>query len=349
MRKRILCLLLTALLLCGCSASSQAENAATAAETEPAPTEDLYADKSLFLKVSSITFSIVGESEDIYLGMVPRELVTWESADPSIVSVENGVLTAKGVGTTTVRASYNDKRVTITAGCLARNMEEMAALDGRVLASPKRMPPEVDLDQPCPYFDGHAIVGDSITYFLQQLQNRNHYLGNMLFLCRGGVSLFGFVNHFKNLFYKGSEVYLEYAISDSQAKRVYFLLGSNDIQSPPQFESYYANWDTMLDRIREKSPDVEYVIISNIPMYFSFPGPHKYNDQVVEVNAELRKYCAERGYGYFDLWYYIQDHYGRMPDIYHVDEYHLNDAGCLTWMKALRFYAQYELEGGTLS
>lgn len=339
MKKRVLCLLLAALMLCGF----------TGRPDQPETAEDPYADTNLFLKVSSITFSIVGESEDIYLGLVPRELVTWESADPSIVSVENGVLTATGVGTTTVCASYGDKEVTISAGCLARDKEELDTLAARVLASPKRMPPEIDLEQPCTYFDNDAIVGDSITFFLMQLQNRTHYLGDMLFLCRGGVSLFGFVNRFKNIFYQGEEVFLEYAIDQFPVKRVYFLLGSNDIQSPPQFEAYYDNWEIMLDRIRENTPDMEFVIISNIPMYFSYPGPHEYNEQVVEVNADLRQYCADHGYLYLDLCYYIQDHYGRMPEMYHVDEYHLNDEGCLTWMKALRFYAQYELEGGSLS
>ena len=58
------------------------------------------AEGSLFLKVSSITFSLVGESDDIYLGLVPREQVTWESQAPRAVSVENGVLTATGAGST---------------------------------------------------------------------------------------------------------------------------------------------------------------------------------------------------------------------------------------------------------
>ena len=70
------------------------------AEPAPAPvvpeTEAPVLEGSLFLKVSSVTFSVVGESEDIYLGLIPRELVTWESEDPSVVSVENGAfLTGK--------------------------------------------------------------------------------------------------------------------------------------------------------------------------------------------------------------------------------------------------------------
>ena len=97
----------------------------TTQETEPAAVKS---EGSLFLKVSSITFSVVGESEDIYLGMIPREEVTWESDDPSVVSVENGVLTANGVSTTTIRAVYGEQQVECTAGCLASTQEELEGL-----------------------------------------------------------------------------------------------------------------------------------------------------------------------------------------------------------------------------
>ena len=139
MKRFLLWLLMATLLLSfgGC-ASEEAPPATTAApetapavetavpETEPAAPETTEAkiEDPMFLKVSAITFSLVGESEDIYLGLVPRELVTWESEDPSIVSVENGVLTAVGVGSTTIRAVYNDRELTCTAGCLAETQVE---------------------------------------------------------------------------------------------------------------------------------------------------------------------------------------------------------------------------------
>ena len=34
---------------------------------------------------------------------------------------------------------------------------------------------------------------------------------------------------------------------------------------------------------------------------------------------------------------------------YNLDGYHLNDDGYHNWMKILRYYAQFESEGGTLS
>ena len=121
-KKAIMLLLAAAVIgsLCACGARSEtappAEAAATvepvtettveAAPDETAETEPTVMEGDLFLKASSVTFSLVGEQEDIYLGVIPRELVSWESDDPSVVSVENGVLTATGVGTTTVYKYY---------------------------------------------------------------------------------------------------------------------------------------------------------------------------------------------------------------------------------------------------
>ena len=324
------------------------EEQATVPDTEP-PVLDAH----LFLKVSSITFSLVGESEDIYLGLIPRELVTWESEDPSVVSVENGVLTANSVGTTTIRATYYDQQVACTAGCLAETQEELDGLGFEVLSQPKRLLPDVDLESPCTYFENAALVGDSISYMMLQCESKGDYLGNLLFLTRGGTSLNGFVQRAKNIYYQGREMNLEDAIAASQVERMYILIGSNDIASPPQKAVFFENWDIMLERIREKSPDVEIVIISNIPRY-AVPAEQgreflDYNTDIAEYNEQMRQYAADNGCLYLDLCCYIEDHCGRMAQPYNLDGFHLNEPGYHVWMKVLRYYAQYELEGGTLS
>lgn len=348
------------LVLTGCTpeaASTQPSQAAVQSEarvqSEPTVTEDPVVQEttpeilegSLFLKVSSVTLSLVGETDDIYLGVVPRELVAWESEDPSIVSVENGVLTATGVGTTTIHATYYDRQVSCSAGCLARTQEELESLGPDILNQPKRIIPEVDMEAPCTYFENAAIVGDSINYMLLQCESKGDYLGNMLFLTRGGVSLNGFVRRFKNLYYQGREMNLEDVIAESQVDRMYILIGSNDIAEPSQRTVFFENWDIMLERIREKSPDVEIVLISNIPR----SEGKEYNDLIEEYNTKMRQYAKENGCMYLDLYYYIQDHCKQIPKSYNLDGYHLNDTGYMNYMKVLRYYAQYELEGGTLS
>jgi len=335
------------------SAESPAAETTAAIEAEAAvsPAEE---ERPLFLKVSAITFSLVGESEDIYLGFVPREQITWESDDPAVVSVENGVLTANGVGTTTVRAIYNDRQIQVTAGCLARTQEELEGLGFQVLTQPKRLIPEVDLETPCTYFDKDALVGDSISYMLLQSESKGNYLGELLFMARGGTSLNSFVFHTKNIHYQGINTNLEDAIAKSQVERAYFLIGSSDIASEPQREAFFQNWDVLLERIREKSPDVDIVMISNIPRYANeqeAKGSYflEYNALIAEYNEKLRQYAADNDCKYLDIYYYIQDHCGRTPQAYNLDGFHLNDEGYQVWMKIMRYYAQYELEGGTLS
>ena len=332
--------------------TAAAEVSADEEQTTAPTTEPTVLEAHLFLKVSSITFSLVGESEDIYLGLVPRELVTWESDDPSVVCVENGVLTANGVGTTTVRATYYDQQVSCTAGCLAETQEELDGLGFDVLCQPKRLLPEVDLETPCTYFDNDALVGDSIAYMMLQCESKGDYLGNMLFMTRGGTSLNGFVKRIKNIYYKGSEKNLEDAIAQSQVDRMYILIGSSDIASDPQWLIFFDNWDVLLERIREKSPDVEVVLISNIPRYADQYEQGSvfltYNTRVAECNEKLRQFALDNDCLYLDLCYYIEDHCGRMARAYNLEGFHMNEPGYHVWMKVLRYYAQYELEGGTL-
>ena len=62
--------------------------AATTVPETTVPTEPEFVG-DLFLTVSSINFSVVGESEDIYVGTAPREEIAWTSADESVITVEN--------------------------------------------------------------------------------------------------------------------------------------------------------------------------------------------------------------------------------------------------------------------
>nr|MBQ8245104.1 hypothetical protein [Oscillospiraceae bacterium] len=356
--KKILCAMLAVLVLLGstgCAAgkteSAQQPAAEIAAEPAamqlPAETAEPAYEGSLFLKASSVTLSVVGETDDIYLGMIPREEVTFESDDESVVTFENGVLTAVGVGNTTVRAIYRDQQMECAAGCLAQTREELEAMDPEILRSPKRLPPAVDLEAECTDFAEAAIIGDSITYFMFQWESKYDYLGEVTFLARGGVSLNGFILRSKNVFFRGKERYLEDAIAEAGVKKIYVMLGQNDLSSKARTK-IMDNWVLLLERIREKSPDVEIYMQSCIPEVSEKDEYNEKNLRIFEYNDTLRAFAKENGCHYIDLKYYIEDHQGKMPESYSQGNYHMNEAGCLTWMQILRYYAQYENEGGIL-
>lgn len=364
--KKFLCCLLAALMLfgtAGCAVeetapdTTEAESAPEVAETvpteavqteaAPAETTEPEYEGRLFLKVSAVNLSVVGDTEDIYLGLVPREAVTWESDDESVVTVADGILTAVGVGSTTVRAIYRDQVVECAAGCLANTQEELLQLDEEIIRAPRRLPPEVDLEEETTLLDDACIIGDSITYFLFQWENKYHYMGNVVFFARGGISLNGFVYRLKNVFYRGNEMYLEDAIAASGVKRAFVMLGQNDLDSNAR-DKVMENWDIVLGRIREKAPDVEIIIQSSIPRLGMDKASQEKNRMVTEYNQKLYQYALENGCKYVDLAYYIKDHTDRMALCYNQGDYHMNEQGCLVWMKVLRYYSEFENEGGIL-
>ena len=351
--KKLLALLLCLVTLTGCGTSSAPETAApttpasTTATTEaPAPTEQTTPPTTeapqpegiLFLSVSRLDFSLVGESEDIYNGTLPREEVTFTSEDPSVATFENGILTAVSVGDTTVTASYGEESITVSVKCLAETEEDLLALDEAVLRSPKRIPPVMG-DEPMDYFADAAIVGDSISYILFQWETMYDYLGEPLFLVRGGTGLNGLVRDYKLIYYKGKETKIDAALGDAQPKKVFIMLGQNDLRYR-EIVDCMDSWVTLISRIRAVCPDIEIHIQSCTPEWIKSTSSNFNNEKIEEYNEILRDFALNNDCFFVDIHYYTVDHLHRMPTDYELDtSIHMNEAGCYAWMQALKAYA----------
>ena len=359
MKRIITFLLATAMLLCMTACGGSAPEATTAAPTEPTVPETTVPETTvpettvpettaamytgdLFLTVSSINFSLVGETEDIYVGTAPREEIIWASADESVITVDNGVLTAVGVGTTTISATFGDQYMECTAGCLAETQEGLYALGYDVLRQPKRRPPVYD-DELITYFDDAAIVGDSISYIMSQWEAKNNLLHDTVFLARGGCSIHGFIRqHVKGIYYQGVESKLEDVIAAYGVNKAFIMLGQNDLR---QFsvEENLANYATLIERIREKSPDLEIYIQTCTPEWRKNGANNSQNEKIFAFNEELKDFCAENDMYLIDIAPYIVDHTDMMStDYMNNDEIHLNEAGCIEWMRVLRAYAKLQ-------
>lgn len=295
----------------------------------------------VLLSVSQITFSVVGESENIYIGSAPPEQVQWTSDDPKVAAVEDGILTAKGVGTTKITATFGDKSVTCTAGCLAGSRAELLSLSSDVLQAPKRIPAEVEVD-PKLFFADAAIIGDSITYNLMVHETQTGLLGHPLFLARKNIGVFNFVTHRINLYYQGAEYYVEDAIAASKVKKVFFLLGMNDLgyQTPQECAERYG---VLIDRVQEKNPDVEIYIQTCLPWYTAKPFS-QLNEDVDKFNVLVAEMAGQKGCHVIDLAAYIENHGNGMARAYTLDYgAHLNYEGSVAWMNLLRAYACQQL------
>ncbi|MGN0978643.1 MAG: GDSL-type esterase/lipase family protein [Faecousia sp.] len=349
-------IILTAVLmlgLCGCGAEDASEETTVQPETEAllrettapmqtVPETTAPAEGFLFFTVSDITFSLEGEAEDIYVGTLPREAVTWTSEDESVALFQDGILTAAGVGSTVVSAEYGDQRLECKVCCLARTQEELDAMDSEILRAPKRMPPVVE-EWPDTFYDDAAFIGDSITYTLWHTAGKTEgELLNSLFLVRGGTSLNGFVLNYKNIYYQGIEMKLDDAIAASGVKKAFFMMGQNDL-GYKTIEETMENWTILLGRILEKSPDVEIYIQSLVPEWIADNGSNAKNVKIDQYNEELKVYCRENGYHFVDIAPYIEDHANKMASVYSMDQsIHINYDGTAVWMQALKAYALLE-------
>lgn len=358
MKRIVSAVLLAAMLLSllGCSAGETQPASETTAETAVETTQAVQPETTaettvetqpekeegfLFLSVSGITFSVIGESEDIYLGSIPREAITWESADESVATVSGGVITATGVGQTTVTCTYGEETMTCQVGCLAENEEALYALPLSTLRTPKRLPPVYD-DVEVTFFDGSAVSGDSIAYGMFQWELRNDMLGDCLFLARGGASVNAFANHLRKVYYKGSEMDLEEAMAEAGVNKLFIMLGENDMRYM-SIEDTMANWEILIDHVRTECPDVEIYIQSCVPEWTENPRYNSKNEKLMEYNVVLEEFCAENDIHFWDMWPYIVDHIDSMASEYALDmSIHLGEKGCYVWMQALRACAILE-------
>ncbi len=361
--KRYLSLIIAALMLfslCACGNTTSEETpipevpaATPIPEVSAAPVESPVpevvetpapAEGKIFLTESEINFSVIGESENIYAGSLPVESLSWTSDDESVVTVEGGVLTATGVGSTTVHAEYEEQSISCSVSCLAANEDELMALDAEILRSPKRIPYEVE-NPPLEYFEDALIIGDSISYFLFQFESKHGLLGNPLFMTRGGCSLLGIQNRSYNIYYQGQDLSIEDAVAMSGKKKIFLMLGQNDL-GYRTIEDTLESYDIILNRILEKSPDVEIYIQSVVHEWAETRGNNSRNEKIDLFNAELIRFAEEKGYHYVDIQKYIVDHTGRMAQVYSMDNIiHVNEPGCIIWMQALLAYAHTQLMG----
>jgi len=74
-------------------------------------------DSELVLDAETYTLTKKGETWTCYTGQIAVEEITWSSDDEAVATVANGVVTAVGAGTTTIRAQYNETQVTCEIVC----------------------------------------------------------------------------------------------------------------------------------------------------------------------------------------------------------------------------------------
>lgn len=198
------------------------------------------------------------------------------------------------------------------------------------------------------WFDDAVFVGDSISlkltgYVTKMRQSQSDFLGKAQFLTAGslgsGNALWEVSDESVHPLYQGTKMRLEDSIAACGAKKLYILLGMNDV-GMYGVDGSVANMETLLKLILEKTPDLQIFVQSATPIHKGNEKKVLNNANLVLYNQGLREMCERNGWHYVDVASVLTDAEGYLPDSYCSDAsgmgMHFTDAACQVWVDYLR-------------
>lgn len=93
---------------------------------------------ALALNKNSVTFDTLGQTETIVATPTPAnttDIILWESSNSNVVSVQNGTLTANGIGTATITALCGTASASINVTITLLKMNDIVIVQGYYPAS----------------------------------------------------------------------------------------------------------------------------------------------------------------------------------------------------------------------
>ena len=200
------------------------------------------------------------------------------------------------------------------------------------------------------YFDDAVFLGDSITetlknYCIGQRRTNESFLGTAQFLAAVGMNVRLASRDDRSLLkYRGYAVSVTEGLLSMQAKRVFVLLGVNDIAGkyPEETIEYYR---TLIDVIREKCEGIEIVAQAVTPVSYAFCKERGLKvEEWNAFNERLAQLCAEENVPFLDFAQYLMDAEGYLDAAMTGDGmFHLNENGNAVWVRELRRFAAEQL------
>ena len=212
---------------------------------------------------------------------------------------------------------------------------------------PTTVPSEpVDVDA---FFAESAFIGDSVTLALRNYCLKDKQaLGGATILCAGSYS----VRHalatpggklegwdVVSITYQGEKMRPEDALAACGVKRVFIMLGLNDI-ALVGIDKTISNWGKLIANIRKTCPDIEIYIQSGTPILIGGEQGSLKNPLMDSYNVRLEQFCQENGCFFVNVSETLKDDNGGLKKAYCSDGFcHLTNSGVKAWIAYLRDYA----------
>ena len=204
---------------------------------------------------------------------------------------------------------------------------------------------------PNSYFDDAVFVGDSVSeklryYVTNERKTNPNLLGTAKFLTAASFSsrnaLMEVSANSLHPTYQGQKMKLEDVIAAMGAKKVFIMLGMNDV-GISGVEDSAQNLMRLLRAIKDKSPDVQIFVQSATPRV---KGDKPTTEQLFQYNLQVYEYCkllTDLDIYFLDVAYVMRDAEGKLIESYCSDldnmALHFTNEGCRVWVDFLYNHA----------
>lgn len=199
------------------------------------------------------------------------------------------------------------------------------------------------------FFDDAVFIGDSVSlklrnYVIEQRKTDPGFLGSAQFLTSGslgsGNALWEVSDESVHPAFQGVKMRLEDSIPLTKAKKVFIMLGINDL-NVYAIDGAIDNYTTLLELIQAAVPDVEFYIQSATPIYEGHERNAMNNENLKIYNQKLLELCQKKGYHYIEVAEALRDNSGYLASEYCSDPdimgIHMTDLASRVWLGYLLF------------
>jgi lysophospholipase L1-like esterase len=121
--------------------------------------------------------------------------------------------------------------------------------------------------------------------------------------------------------------------------RLFLLVGANDLARGVPVARVLENLFTTVGQLHARTPSTQVLIISLLPVnptMKNFPALHPADEQLRELNGQLKKYQEVIRYTFVDVYGVVLDQQNNLNASYSTDGIHLNLAGYQAWVEHLK-------------
>jgi lysophospholipase L1-like esterase len=128
----------------------------------------------------------------------------------------------------------------------------------------------------------------------------------------------------------------------SKPKKVFLMVGINDMlglgKAIKTKEQILLVYSAILTELQTKVPNTEVFIQSILPVNNKTTRYWQDNNNILQINLQLRKLAEELSYQYIDVHSHLSNSKHQLDICYTEDGLHLNGRGYLKWKKAVEKY-----------